>query len=34
MFWYTPEELEKMKKTSSFVRHALEEGVVLYERQD
>jgi len=33
MFWYTPEELETMRKTSSFVRHALEEGVLLYERK-
>ena len=33
MLWYTPEELERMKKTSSFVRHALEEGVLLYERR-
>ena len=33
MFWYTPEELETMRKTSSFVRRAIEEGVVLYERE-
>lgn len=32
MLWYTPQELDRMKRTSSFVRHALEEGVLLYER--
>ena len=33
MFWYTPRELEKMQPQSSFVRRALEEAVVLYERE-
>ena len=32
MLWYTPNELERMKRTSSFVRHALREAVTLYER--
>jgi predicted nucleotidyltransferase len=29
---YTPEELEEARRTSSFVRSALREGVVLYDR--
>lgn len=32
VFWYTPSELDRLKKTSSFVRHALSTGKVLYER--
>jgi predicted nucleotidyltransferase len=34
MLWYTPRELDRMQRTSSFVRHALEEGVVMYERSE
>jgi len=30
-FVYTPEEIEKMKKTSYFIRRMLEKGKVIYE---
>lgn len=30
---YTPEEIEKMKEKNPFIRKALEEGVILYERR-
>lgn len=32
MFVYTPQEIEQLKKTSSFVRSVLSEGRVLYEK--
>ncbi|PMP66830.1 MAG: nucleotidyltransferase domain-containing protein [Thermodesulfobacterium geofontis] len=30
---YTPEEIEKMKEKNPFIKKALEEGIVLYERK-
>ncbi len=32
LLWYTNTELETMKPKSSFIRMALREGTVLYER--
>ena len=32
VLWYTPSEVDRMAKNSSFVRHALATGRVLYER--
>jgi len=30
---YTPEEFEKMKGSNQFIRHALKNGRILYEKQ-
>ena len=30
---YTPEEFEKMKRSNQFIRHALKNGRILYEKQ-
>lgn len=32
MFYYTPEEVSRMKQNNSFVRKSLNEGVVVYEK--
>ena len=30
---YTPEEFEKMRRSNQFIRHALKNGRILYEKQ-
>ena len=32
LLWYTPEEVRRLQSSSSFVRHALATGRLLYER--
>jgi len=32
VLWYTPEEVRRLQSSSSFVRHALATGRLLYER--
>lgn len=33
MFWYTPEEIERLKRRSSFVRHAVQNARSIYEKR-
>lgn len=33
MFYYTPEEIERLKDKNYFIKHALREGIVVYEKE-